>query len=97
VHPSEQNQPLFDAIRELEWEACQEWRSRYRPSLTLEGAFAEAIKTVETSIVRRPGGNVLVTVSILGRKGFECEVHCFRLQRAGKRVYKVVHPDLGST
>lgn len=97
MHPSDQDAPLWTIVRQLEHEEVEQWRRKHHPSLTLEGATAGNVKTVETYVVRRPGGNVLVTVSILAKKAFECETNVFRLQRAGNRVYRVLEPDEIST
>lgn len=93
MHPVDQELPLYHLVAHLERDTLESWRGRYRPSLTLEGAMAQAINVVEITIARRPGGNILVTVAVTAKKAFECEVDAFRLQRAGNSVYKIVEPD----
>jgi hypothetical protein len=97
MHPSDQEAPLYSLVRVLEHEELEAWRKQHRPSLTLEGAMAQAITEVTTEVKRRPGGNIMVTVWILAKHAFECETNVYRLQRAGNRLYKVLEPDSTSS
>lgn len=92
MHPVDEQLPMWHLVAHLEHEALEEWRKQHRPSLTLEGSMAQAINAVETTVQRRPGGNVSVTVAITARKAFECEVQAFSLQRAANRLFKRVEP-----
>lgn len=93
MHPSDGERPLWDVVGYLEWEAFEEWRKKHFPDLTREGAIADRLTSIETTVVRRPGGNISVTVSFLAKLAFACEVEYFSLQRAGNKLYRIVEKD----
>lgn len=83
-------QRLYQAVATLEHRSLQDWRARYYPSLTLEGALTQRINVVEVHVTRRAGGNVSVTVSVVAKKAFECNVDYFSLQRRDNHWYEKV-------
>jgi hypothetical protein len=92
MHPSDQEAPLWTLVRNLEWESVEKWRKEHHPDLTREGAFGQFVSCIETTVSRKPQGLISVTVSVLARRAFECEVEYFSLQRVANRIYKVVEP-----
>ena len=70
---------LYGAVASFERRSVEDWRKQHHPSLTLEEAMAVNVTVLETTVTSRPGGNTSVTVSVISRKAFECEVFYFSL------------------
>lgn len=83
------------AIATLEHRSLQDWRQRYYPSLTLEGALTREVNFYEVTASAKPGGKLSVTVAIVARKAFECNVDYFSLQRTPKGWVEEVQTSNG--
>jgi hypothetical protein len=82
--------PLWGLVSKLERESCMEWRQSKASGVSFEEALATRITAVETTVSRKPGGAISVTVSILAKKETDSEVHPFVLQRVGNKLYQKV-------
>ncbi len=76
-------------VADCEREALQTYVAEYAKGDSHEELLALGISSVITTTTRLPGGNILVTVSIMARKPWECETYPFRLQTLSNKVRRV--------
>ena len=89
--------PLWTYVASLEARVLREWRTEHYPAKDLELALATSVRSIETTLQRKPGGAISVTVSVLAAKVTACEVRYFKLQRAANRLYIELDPVSPST
>lgn len=77
------------AVAEVETEAIQDWLAEHSSGISDEEALCRLVKEVHTITVRRPQGNILVTVSVLARRAWHSETFFFHLQTTGNAVTRV--------
>ncbi len=77
------------AVARCEREALQAYVVEYANGDGHEQLLALEIASVITTTTRQPGGNILVTVSIMARKPWQCETYPFRLQTLSNKVRRV--------
>ena len=86
---------LWGLVASLEADAVRAWRYEKYPQLTTEEFLATVPRSLETTVVRRPGGQVHVTISLISYKVQDNDLDYFSLQRAGKNRWRLNVP--GST
>jgi hypothetical protein len=81
---------LWPAIGFREYQTVEEWRKEHFPQLTREECFACEIRSIESAVVRKPFGNISVTVSVVStRPGKSC-IRYFAFTRVGNKLYKAL-------
>lgn len=75
---------LHAASAALERQALEEWNKDHGRGLDLGDALAIGAAAVFTTIERKPGGNVSVTVCVHGRMAIPDEHYFFSLQKTEK-------------
>lgn len=81
---------LWSGVGFCEYQAIEEWRKDNFPSLSREDALACELRTVETTVHRKPFGNISVTVSVISRKPGKSCLRYFSFRKVANKVYKRV-------
>lgn len=84
---------LISLVADLERQCLSLWRDEVAPGESVVDALALHAREVNTGITRKLGGNILVTVTVLGRREQDSDTWWFKLQRRGNAAYEVVHQD----
>lgn len=90
--PRKDELPVWLHVATLEKQCMQTWRSTLAPSLTLESFMAERVAAVESTVSRKPGGAISITIVLVPKAKPDGQVEYFRLQRAANKLYQLVEP-----
>ena len=90
--PRKEELPVWLHVAELEARCMEAWRKAISPSLTQERFMCERVAAVETTVSRRPGGHISMTIVLVPRRKGDGQVEYFRLQRTGNKLYQQVEP-----
>ena|SRR4028118_1173419 len=84
MHSAHYSEGLHAVVAKLERNSLDKWRIEHAPADTIIDALAAYCESVLTEILRRPGGNVSVTVSVICSRPWMNEHYYFSLQKRRK-------------
>jgi hypothetical protein len=73
-------------MAECEEEAMREYLAHHKTGSEDADTLSLELESIITTKTKRPGGTILVSVSVISRKPWNSENYCFTLQTAGRTV-----------
>ena len=81
---------LWRLVARLERQGVDRWRLANAPHLSMVDALGLKAITVYTTVERKRGGNIKVTVCVMGRREHDSDCWYFHLQKRRFGGYEVV-------